>query len=500
MTGNTLTVAGTDGQFIYATDYCGLRRIDPNTGATTTVNSMRWNQITITGTTAYGIYWNVLYSINLAAGGTLTSLGAPGVNGTLAADPNAIWISTGSNLYRYDLGTKTTTLTAGSLPLPNTPTTLLSIGDYLYANTGSTNNYATLLRINKTDGSSIQITTPAGDGLGFTNISGLASDGTQLFVADTTNTTGSIDKLTPWNHEDVFSGWLFIPDNNVVPSDLTIAQVGAVQVTQQGWTGKVLLWDHQTHRCLSNCNEINALGDMMYYQDGSNNWVRPFWCTTSAGCTSRDDYVARLIEQIVDEQGEFNQDGTLNAEYVAVNLLGTCFELVAHPSTDCVEADVRYAASQTHSYEQMAEDAAAFIAGRPGRLRANLNDEQAKAKARYEELAKQACEDTPRQQNQSPQEWGMEVHKRFEELVRAHGDPKMMGETGYLGGGVLRPSQGRPSGSSFPDAVYGADPDHPEMAFDLKTGLKLIAKWWVERLSTNLPSADVDIPVFDLTC
>lgn len=38
------------------------------------------------------------------------------------------------------------------------------------------------------------------------------------------------------------------------------------------------------------------------------------------------------------------------------------------------------------------------------------------------------------------------------------------------------------------------------MLFDLKTGLKLIEKWWVTRLGGNLPVGYTDVPVFRVTC
>lgn len=82
-------------------------------------------------------------------------------------------------------------------------------------------------------------------------------------------------------------------------------------------------------------------------------------------------------------------------------------------------------------------------------------------------------------------------------MVNSAQYPNVKGETAYLGGDVRN---GRPDGSSLPDAVYGADLLHPEMLFDLKTGFKGIEKWWATKLSANLPEAAKGVPIFKLSC
>lgn len=138
------------------------------------------------------------------------------------------------------------------------------------------------------------------------------------------------------------------------------------------------------------------------------------------------------------------------------------------------------------TWQNLAQAMMAFVAGRPNSLRQpRLTAPQQTALARFQRLAKRACQETPPVPGQL-QKWGTAVHKRFEELVAAERNPMMFGETGYLDRAVIQ-SNRRPKGLSYPDAVYGVDPSRPEILWDLKTVLKLIENQWVVKLSANLP-------------
>ncbi|MFG2043057.1 hypothetical protein [Dactylosporangium sp. NPDC048998] len=82
-----LRVVGTDGRYVYATDDCGIRRVDPGTGAVTS--------LTTTGNYAsVAIAGQYLYTVNQAYGG-LTRIDLvtgssvvldPNITGAVAAD------------------------------------------------------------------------------------------------------------------------------------------------------------------------------------------------------------------------------------------------------------------------------------------------------------------------------------------------------------------------------------------------------------------------------
>ncbi len=208
-------VAGSDGTYIYITDACGLRRVDPATGATSTITSDRYLSISIAGQKLYAWghagYRDMLYTWDLTTGTILHWASPPGgIWGAvaIAADNTSVWIvgGNGDSLYRLNPVTSETTR-VGTPPLGWAPTrTLLSVGDYLYTTLGTQafpDARTRLIRISKSDGSAELIAgqQTAGDADGlyadaqFSNITGIASDGTDIFVADSADASGSVRQL-----------------------------------------------------------------------------------------------------------------------------------------------------------------------------------------------------------------------------------------------------------------------------------------------------------------
>ncbi|MFC7535737.1 hypothetical protein, partial [Actinoplanes sp. GCM10030250] len=140
------------GQYMYTVDntYGGLARIDLNSGAR-----------------------DVLHT---------------GHTGALAADDDYVWIITNDTLFKIDHGNGAIIETRAVATAGRNPTALLSVGSYLYANLWTPGEtYPTLTRIEKANGTGNIIAATK-----LTNINGLGSDGTFLYVSD----VGSVKKLT----------------------------------------------------------------------------------------------------------------------------------------------------------------------------------------------------------------------------------------------------------------------------------------------------------------
>lgn len=137
----------------------------------------------------------------------------------------------------------------------------------------------------------------------------------------------------------------------------------------------------------------------------------------------------------------------------------------------------------------------------PTRDRCGLTPEQEAALTRYQELAEQACAETPQVPGQDPGALGTANHTRFEQLViQEHlTNPKTFGATSYLGGRVINPGPGS-AGSSRPDGVFGTTADAPEYFVDLKTQGATIKGWWMRCLTGNMQAAFKNLPVFQLHC
>jgi hypothetical protein len=180
---NTLgaRVIGTDGSLIYVLDYhCGLRAVNPTTGATRTISAPVASSSAIAGRYLYTIdIYGKLWRYDLQAGQPTRLFDGLTFNGYLAADNTNLWVLSNSDnkIYRLSLNgtaeTKTFPLPAGGI------TAARSAGDYVYY----TDNRNLLTRISKTDGT-LQIV--AGDGAHgalLYDTNGITTDGTFVFAS-----------------------------------------------------------------------------------------------------------------------------------------------------------------------------------------------------------------------------------------------------------------------------------------------------------------------------
>jgi streptogramin lyase len=152
-----LRVVGADGRFVYTTDGCGIRRIDPTTGAVsslTTTGSFTSNRqnTAIAGQHMYVINNSTggIKKIDLASGASTTfpvTVGTAnvGLAGSIAADAEHIWVINGPTLYK----------------------------------------------IKATDGTATIITAQ-----GNQNITGIATDNTKLYTTDNTTTHKGINTVS----------------------------------------------------------------------------------------------------------------------------------------------------------------------------------------------------------------------------------------------------------------------------------------------------------------
>ncbi|MCX4386491.1 hypothetical protein OG777_06050 [Micromonospora peucetia] len=138
----------------------------------------------------------------------------------------------------------------------------------------------------------------------------------------------------------------------------------------------------------------------------------------------------------------------------------------------------------------------------------SLTPAQQQAKARVEQLAKQACREVARQPHHTAATWGTAVHSRLAELIEAEGG-NLHSEVSYLRGRLApmryNPYFGRkvwPAGSARADVVVGADPLKPEFFLDLKTGDEGLKQDWYDKLHRNLPAQyrNRQLPVFEVRC
>ncbi|BCY10906.1 putative Ig domain-containing protein [Actinoplanes sp. L3-i22] len=196
---NGARVIGTDGSLIYVADFiCGLRVVDPATGATRTIQTNFAASSIIAGHYLYTADNNGrMWRYNLQSGQTARLFENIELYGMLAADDTYLWAFNNSNntLNRFALDGSTASKT---FPLPgNGVTAARSASDYVYF----TDNRNLLSRISKTDGS-LQIV--AGDGAHnddlLYNTTGIAADSTYLYTAGDhglTKLTSTVRTFTP---------------------------------------------------------------------------------------------------------------------------------------------------------------------------------------------------------------------------------------------------------------------------------------------------------------
>jgi hypothetical protein len=380
---------------------------------------------------------------------------------------------------------------------------VLSVGNYLYVTRRDRYQYSAataLLRISKLSGD-VQVvaggrTAGTVDALGpaaqFTDIKAIATDGRSLYLQDTPETGPSRIRMIGWGAAIPQFDFALPPS---ISADVVFAPNRNTPIP--GYNGDILVWDEATGLCILECAAIHEWRQRMYENDGGYNWWHVFRC---AGDCMPEDYERDLIAKVVDYQQQFNADGTLRADQLGEGFAAACWAWAATPSTDCRLDDAVSAADHADYFTDVVDVMAAYLGGRPGGKRPELNQDQQAAKQKLEQMARRACNDTPRQSNETMQKWGERVHERFDELVTADPDPKLLGETGYLNRAqAFKNGAARPKDSTFPDAVYGTAMQ-PEMIFDLKSGFKGIPGSWLTKLTANLPVGYTDIPVFKLVC
>ncbi|MEV6600040.1 putative Ig domain-containing protein [Actinoplanes sp. NPDC051346] len=206
-----IKVIGTDGTYVYVSDACGIRRVDPNTGATATMpgGGGGWESSTIAGNFLYTTdYYAGLVKVDLTSGKSRI-ISSARLGGGIAADDQAVWNVKSGALYRVDVNTGVET-SVGPVKIRNSPVAMLSVGDYLYATTYSylTGGSTVVVRISKATGA---VTEVAGhtfqhkpgdpewghiigekvgqsDGEGrsarFENITGITTDGNDLYITE----------------------------------------------------------------------------------------------------------------------------------------------------------------------------------------------------------------------------------------------------------------------------------------------------------------------------
>ncbi|MFG1995645.1 putative Ig domain-containing protein [Actinoplanes sp. NPDC048988] len=197
-------VLGSDGRFVYVYDYCGVRRVNPDTGATITLNATPGGYGTVAGRWLYLAAGTTIWRYDLTAGNgwasAYTGLTLPGGISAIAADDTYVYQPDGAgSLYRINPTTGAHTLISSTLILAPV-TALTSVGDYLYAAyeaPSTPDTGMTIIRIDKKDGSS-RLISPSGIGTtALAGVTGIASDGTKLYLADRGPEGTWLKALTP---------------------------------------------------------------------------------------------------------------------------------------------------------------------------------------------------------------------------------------------------------------------------------------------------------------
>ncbi|ROP28170.1 intein/intein [Couchioplanes caeruleus] len=184
---STARVIGTDGSLIYVYDYsCGLRAVNPATGATRTIKATVNTTTAIAGRYLYTHDGSSskIWRYDLQSGQSTVVVGVFNMasGGVLAADNTHLWVfrNDDDRLYRLDLNNTSATAQTFALPSTEAFTAARSAGDYIYY----TDSRNLLTRISKSDGST-QIV--AGDGAHddelLYNTTAIATDGTYLYTA-----------------------------------------------------------------------------------------------------------------------------------------------------------------------------------------------------------------------------------------------------------------------------------------------------------------------------
>ncbi|MBG0825834.1 RHS repeat-associated core domain-containing protein [Planomonospora sp. ID91781] len=254
-------VVATDGRMIYVTDDCGLRSVNPATGATTTLTGTYYDDAAVVGSSLY-VYSSNYRSIdryNLVTGAFSNLTSSVPDSGTLAGDGTYLWLAENVSLHRIDpvtgsLTTITTNLYGGS-------SALLSVGDYLYdiLKPYSAPKDRALVRISKTDGSRRLIAGGGTDsGVSFDTATGLATDGTKLYIADSSSTGAWLKSVTAVSARTFVSA-----------ATAPVIEAGTVSaVTETG--------------ALGTANGIAMIGDTAFVADGT----RIVGVNKSTGATS----------------------------------------------------------------------------------------------------------------------------------------------------------------------------------------------------------------------
>ena len=316
--------------------------------------------------------------------------------------------------------------------------------------------------------------------------------GTNAFMWDTDHDTAS-------DYEEIVEGYdptsfdPFVAAGVPLPGMSPLTLFMPTSETSFEWPYDILPWDPETKQCVAECGAIYDAAQALYAEKS---WPCKLFTTCDI-----DDLREDIIMRAVDSQGVFTHEGYLTTEYKVDWLLAACIEAAAD-GAECTSDRIESAADDEMHYAELVEAALVLLDNLPGGRR-QPNERVDAARTKLDDIAKQACRDTPRLEDELATAWGRRVHNRFNELVESAGDATLFGETGYLKGQVVEKNGSVwPKGTTAPDAVFGTSRSAPEAFFDLKAGEKGILASWIDRLKTNVVGLVTGgtTPVFTLRC
>lgn len=123
-------VVGSDGSYAYVRDGCGLRRVDPDTGATVTLGAAP-DQVSVNGQDMYELTGSTLKRRNLARG-TVQTLTNNAPYGAVVGDSVYAYIITHDSVYRINVDTRLTRTTPLQRPFTLRPTTAVLVDDSIF--------------------------------------------------------------------------------------------------------------------------------------------------------------------------------------------------------------------------------------------------------------------------------------------------------------------------------------------------------------------------------
>ncbi|MFI5496599.1 putative Ig domain-containing protein [Actinoplanes sp. NPDC051859] len=178
-------IIGNDGTLIYTAHWrCGVRAVNPSTGATRKIVNAETNgdSYAIVGPYLYvSNKWGSLIRHDLQTGERrVLNPGGQQIGGKITADDNYVWLLTNNKIYR--LNNSGPTINPASFAMPfDWAGQLISVGDVIYF---SSQDGTKIYRMNKSDGAVQLIAGDGADGDFVYGISGFAAAGARLYVSD----------------------------------------------------------------------------------------------------------------------------------------------------------------------------------------------------------------------------------------------------------------------------------------------------------------------------